>query len=191
MKTKLAILAFAAAVGLSSAASSATYNNVFGVVHEGGAPLQSDRPLAGLIIGDTGNNPANVILNIAGPTQVYGGVARRDNRRWGDSFRLVLDQSYRVTLDYAGQSTRFDGRTSFGDNSQIFNGTGSIVFGNFAAGTYDFFMDPRLPFSTTQRDREVGTYTLDVTPVPLPAGVLLMMTGLGGLAFMHRRRRTA
>ena len=48
----------------------------------------------------------------------------------------------------------------------------------------------RLDGSASVRDGFVGTIT-SIAPVPLPAAVWLLLSGLGGLGLLGRRRRSA
>ena len=47
-----------------------------------------------------------------------------------------------------------------------------------------------ISWSSSSTDPRVGfDVTVEVSPVPLPAGVLLLMTAVGGLGVMRARRR--
>lgn len=58
------------------------------------------------------------------------------------------------------------------------------IFSNIAAGTYTLSIDGRQGSATGT----AALYDLKVSPVPLPASVLLLMGGLGGLVAARRKR---
>ncbi|MDO5613043.1 MAG: VPLPA-CTERM sorting domain-containing protein [Paracoccus sp. (in: a-proteobacteria)] len=68
------------------------------------------------------------------------------------------------------------------------NGAALAVFSNIAGGVFDGmrFSTPRISFEYANL-----TTTVTIAPIPLPAGGVLLLTALGGLAIARKRKQDA
>jgi len=69
--------------------------------------------------------------------------------------------------------------TSVGDN-----GGTSLIFSGTAGTLYTFAIDSGVPSPSN-----AATYDIRISAVPLPAGVLLLLSGLGAMGIVRRRKR--
>ena len=63
----------------------------------------------------------------------------------------------------------------------------SSIFSNVAAGSWTLVVDGSVGPNT----RRAALYDIEISAVPLPAGGLLLLGGLGGLAALRRRKKAA
>ncbi|MDV7144882.1 VPLPA-CTERM sorting domain-containing protein [Tropicimonas sp. TH_r6] len=112
-----------------------------------------------------------------------GTLAGAISGKWSDSASITLTSDSWITFTLAGMSDLFEALFTFGDldvsGTVLSSEAPSVAF--FAnAGSYDF--------------RIVGTaspqksaYVMEVAAIPLPAGLALLLTGIGGLAVFRRK----
>lgn len=68
-----------------------------------------------------------------------------------------------------------------------------VLFASDEEGTYKLRIDGRGMANTPDDNNIAALYDINITatPVPLPAGALLMLTGLAGFGVMRRRNKTS
>lgn len=137
-------------------------------------------------------------LDFAGSGAILGYVA--DAGTTGDGLYpdwaiIELQQSADITFSLVEPDAAFDGTFSFtgiGGTTGTFGavlaagGTTSYTF-FAAAGKYVFGIDATTPLDADRKN--ASSYELAISAVPLPAGMVLLMTGLGGLAVMRRKTK--
>ena len=126
---------------------------------------------------------------------IFGGIRGSENV-FTDNFTLVGSGLYRLTLDLIGgfgpSAPEFDATwTQGGDEIGIL---GTIGAGGVGSLRTDVVLTAGSLFSLNAAggnvfDGTVGQYKLTVTSVPLPAGAVLLLSGLGGLAIARRRKK--
>lgn len=180
-----------AAVIFAGAASAST------VVCEGGGPGIGPIAVAcDVEAGDFGPNPENHAFDIAGHTQVFGSIRDQEGRngKFQDAWKFTYDKAYNVTFSW--ENVRFEDvndknfrGTLFlnGDDVQDVSQSGSITFWN-RTGMDSFVLDAATPDALKEENLR---WTVEVSAVPLPAAGWLLLAGVGGLAAMKRKKRSA
>jgi hypothetical protein len=194
-KTLLVTLcAFGASV---AAAQAATIPNVSGNVCEGGVkPADASGCPTALNLGDFNSNVVDPTLEIVGDTRIWGGVAHRNTNqnKYEDNFTLDLGTaSYVATFNWQAVSANFDGEIVVGGTSYSFTtppSTGSIDLGVLTGNGITFIINPIAGVFPDSPD-EVGTWDLQLSQFPLPAGAVLLLTALGGMGVARGAKRKA
>jgi len=191
-------LAIAALLSMSYGPASAVSLGAGGVVCEGppsllggltdcnGAPAIGDGP--------TGGSGPTVDLTFSGSGEAWilGGVRGRDANEFADNFTLQGSGTYKLVLKL---TDIFEGNTFDADWSQGGIGIGELdSIGDMLMATINLGNNGTSLFSLDAAGGDVadgsfGQYKLTLTAVPLPAGAVLLLTGLGGLAFARRRAK--
>lgn len=207
MKILNKIMISAIAVAGLTAAANAT--PVSGIVFEDGP---SDYYMAGSltpdhVFRDFSNGTNDPLLELTGDTTIYGSVTHRNDDQYADGFTIDFGTDF-YTLDFAWQNT-LDTPLDFRARIQNAGGTsdpgslisssilaisdiGSFAFGGYAfSGLWTFIVDPRLGQNDPRETMNWQLAMTDVAPVPLPAGAVLLLGALGGLAAMRRRKTAA
>lgn len=197
-KKCLPILVLIIANTLSAPVAAATFNNVSGVVIEGGAPIARNAPRTGLVIGDFDPNLGAPLLNVVGNTSIFGGVNHRFAGSFTDPWSIDFGTGvYNAVFNWSKTSRNFDGQFLLNGVSILLGTGGSLNLGNLT-GLNTFEVDPTFGIFTPSRLRagrngtfEDATWDFQATlvePVPLPAGIVLMLSGLAGFAYIRRRQ---
>lgn len=192
LKSTIPAICLAVASAVALPASAATFDNVKGVVIEGGVAPAPSAPPPGLEIGDFNSAPGNPLLNVIGDTQIYGGVAHRFPGEYTDAWAMDFGTNvYELVFNWVKTSTDFDGQIVVNGVSTELSDSGSINLGRYT-GLVTFDVDPIYglfsPTRSNLRSHEVATWDLQVAAVPLPAGLVLMLSGLAGFGVMRRRQ---
>jgi len=198
MTIKKTLLATLIALGASAvAAQAATIPNVSGNVCEGGVkPAAASGCPTTVNLGDFNSIVTDPTLEIVGDTRIWGGVAHRNTslNRYEDNFTLDLGTDrYVATFNWQAVSANFDGEIVVGGTTYSFTtppSTGSIDLGVLTGNGITFLINP-IAGVFPDRPGEVGTWDLELSQVPLPAGAVLLMTALGGLGVARRAKRKA
>ena len=201
------------AFGIAGAASAVTYQNVQGVAWEGGPSLGSAPAVsAGQDFGDFGTRVGSPILEVTHDLELYGAVRVRSGHptsyRDGWTFDFgtgIYDGIFNWADSGAGRRSFFDGQLLVNGVQYLLGNSGSYTLSGLT-GEVTFLVDPifnhlrRIQTGTSSQRRardEVATWNVQLTqieapaPVPLPAGAVLLLGALGGLAVMRRRTKAA
>lgn len=186
MKTR--ILTFIAGLLLATGAHAATITQFGRTTNDGVWSLTAAQATAlgvpgATKIGAFRVRSGNGVSWLAGDTFDASSVAATITAGAGNVFGYFnFDGS--SLLEYTGNLLAPLGLTTFLADSS--------VNGNLRAGVLFAFKDAVVfRGSSTFNEVTLGEFPLDVTPVPVPAALPLLLAGLGGLAFVARRRKAA
>lgn len=175
-----AALGFVLSTGASSAAT---------VIYEGGGPgIQADAPTADQRLGDFGRNPARRVIEIAGDTSLYGGILHRNARQYQDAWTFDFGTgSYSVVFNYFRTTRTYNGLlTVAGTDDYRLENEGTIDLGRLT-GEVTFLIDA----TAYGTPRERAHWNVQIAAVPLPAGAVLLLSGIAGFAAMRGRKKNA
>ncbi|WP_306144378.1 VPLPA-CTERM sorting domain-containing protein [Roseibium sp. MMSF_3412] len=168
---------------------------VSGNVTEGG-PNFPNPDSNGLVIdhalNDFSNGTGSPVLDLTGDTHIFGTVRHLNSTKHKDGWTMNFGATlYNVMFSWMPFSDQvgFDGNFNYGTAGPLtsfgFDGSGSQWIGVFS-GTWKFQVDPIAGVIAPTED---GYWTVKATVVPLPAGGLLLLTALGGMALYRSRRK--
>ena len=192
---KSVALAAATLTVLSFASSAFAATVVSGDVCEGGVkPANSSPCPTSQNLGDFNSDPNNPTLVLSGDTHIWGGVAHREKGKYKDNWAVDFGTStFAGVFNWQAVTTNFDGELTVGGTTYSFStadlGTptgGSIDLGPLS-GQMIFILDATAGNFSHDPD-EVATWDMQLSQVPLPAGLPLMLAGMGGLALLRRRK---
>jgi len=112
------------------------------------------------------------------------------NGNYPDYATIKLAKASKLTFKLLSPQTGFDAAFAFGNlaSTALSGANPSISF--FAeAGEYFFALDATKPSDSPTK--LTTSYELSVTAIPLPAGAVLLLSGLAGFGVMRRRARQA
>ena len=186
MKTR--ILAFIAGVLLATGAHAATISQFGRTTNDGVWSLSAAQASALGVSGATKIGAfrvrsGNGVTWAAGDTFDASAVAATITSGAGNVFGFFNGEGDGL-LDYTGDILAPLGLTTFLASS--------TTDGNLFRGVF-FAFNNQVTFRNSATFNEVsqGDFPFDVTPVPVPAALPLLLAGLGGLAFVARRRKAA
>lgn len=187
----ISAIAVAATAFFAVSANAATIDNVSGVYDESGRAV-SNAPSDAVQWRDFDETAGNPQLNIVGDTHIFGFVAHRsdgDEPRFTDQWAMNFGtDQYRAVFRWTNLSSVFDGQFVVNGAQHLLGASGEIELG-LLTDTVQFNLDPIFgSFGVTPNER--ANWEIQVQAVPLPAGGLLMLSGLAGLAMVRRRKRS-
>lgn len=184
-------LAAAVAIPLATAgiANAAPISgNISGNVQENGPkPLNPWAPGGTPLYDDFSNGTGNPSFSLVGDTNIFGTVRHASSTNFKDGWTMTLDRAYKIAFRWAPHAgSLFDGDFNWGGNTFSFAGTGGpSVLGILGAGTHSFQVDATAGSLPPIED---GYWSVHATVVPLPAGAVLLLSALGGLALFRSRK---
>ncbi|ABD53844.1 VPLPA-CTERM sorting domain-containing protein [Jannaschia sp. CCS1] len=194
--SRLASLATCAALLIAPMAQAVTYSNISGVVHENLVPSSAPDAAPGQVLGDWGTDPNRVTLEIVGDTTIYGGLVHANTARnqyldaWTMDFGTdIYDVSFSWIGSTGGRYTPFDGSFAVNGASTDVGSQGMLTYADLT-GRVTFIFNP---IHGQSAPREQARWILEarqISPVPLPAGGLLLAGALGAAALARRKHRT-
>ncbi|WP_425091329.1 VPLPA-CTERM sorting domain-containing protein [Tropicimonas sp. S265A] len=184
LNLRFALATLGVAVALATPTTASTV--VFGVVHEGGIAPAASAPSPDITLGDFNATAGDPLLTVVGDVSIWGGVAHSKKSKYTDAWAMDFGTDvYNGTFNW--QNTRknpFDGILKVGAATFDLGDSGSIKLSGLT-GVIQFEVDPRAGIYKPS-PREVATWDLQLSQVPLPAGGWLMLSGLAGLGALRR-----
>ena len=142
-------------------------------------------------IGDLANSAPGNSVNFLGEGTLYGYVADKagtNNTLYPDYAQITLATDSVITFTLFNTDKAFDALLSFGTFTQLVNQTTSTVSFIAKAGLNSFILDTTADPAINHQAKNGSDYMIEIAPVPLPAGALLMLTGIGGLLAARKKR---
>jgi hypothetical protein len=203
------------ALVLAAPGTAATINNASGNYIEGGVSPAAGAPVVtnDRKLGDFGPRLDDPLFKVVGDIAIWGGVAHRTTSRYYDNWSMDFGVAfYEGRFNWAKTSKGFDGRLIIGTETDVqailngdpgaldggttaqvvalsaLDGEGSVALSGLT-GKLTFVIDPIFGDLPNAPD-EVATWDIQLSQVPLPAGAVLMLSGLAGLGLLRRRTRS-
>jgi len=151
-----------------------------------GTPLYTD-------FSNSGSSP-NFLWQLGGKTATIFGVVKSEGKpteNFKDGWTMTVEKVTEIVFSWRPQDVNDNGfkgtffSADFG-NFVFGNAPGSELIGTLYPGTeYSFIVDP----TTKSKKEQFGDWEITGTVVPLPAGGILLLTALGGLAAFRARKK--
>lgn len=208
LKALLVGLAFAAAGIGSAQAATITYENAADdpkvqlTIDDSGAGFyrfslttlvgQADFLAIGFNLAGSGNPLTNALFSLVSATRLDGGAITPTLELFGNDTGSQSDCGPGCNFNGAGSASLFDYILRIGtQGSSGDDYVRTVVFDLVYGGSLDDNPFSQLAFraqSTSNLEGSIKADLIEVAPVPLPAGGVLLLTGLAGLAMLRRRK---